>query len=121
MANKFFLNIFIFDYFCFPFQNLQSHTRKKDSHRPKSHMVSDDPIVYASGDDWPTINIGTGTTLTDDEDLFDHEYGSGSGSGQGEDDINIGTGPGNPVVDIVLPDQGTGNREYFHHNTVKPV
>ena len=75
-------------------------------------MVSDDPIVYASGDDWGTVNIGTGTTLTDDEDLYDYDYVSGSGSGDREDDVNLGIGPGKPVVDIEIPDGGTGIRKF---------
>ena len=80
-------------------------------------MVSDDPIVYASGDDYAgTINIGTGTTLTDDEDLYDYNYDymSGSGSGEKEDEPDHRTGPGNPVVDIIIPSGGgTSNREYL--------
>ena len=79
-------------------------------------MVSDDPIVYASGDDFTgTVNIGTGTTLTDDEDIFDYNYDyvSGSGSGEKEDEVITGTGPGRPVVDIIIPQGGgTSNRKY---------
>ena len=80
-------------------------------------MVSDDPIVYASGDEFVhgTVNIGTGTTLTDDEDLYDYNYDymSGSGSGEKEDETVVGpeTGPGRPVVDIIIPQGGGGSSQ----------
>ncbi|KAL3847599.1 hypothetical protein ACJMK2_018502 [Sinanodonta woodiana] len=63
--------------------NLQSHTDVEP--QSLNVMVSDDAVVY-SGD--KKINLGKGTTLEDDEDL----YNSGSGSGdakQEEPDVVI--------------------------------
>ena len=79
-------------------------------------MISDDPEVYDhSGQEGVVgnVNIGLGSTLHDDEDLFDGEYDySGDGSGYSGDrgiDTVIETGNG----EVSFPDNKP-NRKYWY-------